>query len=230
MLLDLVFPPACAACDAATPRGSALCDACADSLYPIDAACPGCAEPVEGPRDVRCARCVRRPLPLTTIHAPYRFGAQLAAALRRLKFHGRRDVARTLAPLIRPALRRAAGDHDIVLPVPLHWRRAAVRGFNQSQLLLAHAGAGLPLAAPVLRRPRATRPQPGLDRAARASNLAGAFVVPRAYGGTIEGRRVLVFDDVVTTGATMAACARALLEAGATSVAGFAVARAESMR
>jgi len=113
--------------------------------------------------------------------------------------------------------------------VPLHWRRMAVRGFNQSRLLLAHAGRDLDAPADrlSLRRRRATAPQTGLDARARRRNLAGAFAVARGRVPRLAGRRILLVDDVATTGATLAAAAAALLAAGAAAVVGFCVARAE---
>jgi ComF family protein len=113
---------------------------------------------------------------------------------------------------------------DVVAPVPLHWRRRWQRGFNQSELL-ARAVArryGLPV-LDVLRRKRATPTQAGLSNARRRSNVAGAFTVR----GAVSGRRILLVDDVMTTGATAAACAAALKRAGARHVAVLALARVD---
>lgn len=231
LLLDLLFPPACAACDHRTRARTPLCLPCAESLYPIEAACRRCALPLDGPRSTTCARCLRRPPPLDRADAGYRFGAQLAVALRQLKFQRRPDIARTLAPLVAPPLAGAiaAAGAELIVPVPLHWRRLARRGYNQSALLVRRAAALLPDApavAPVLRRVRATPPQTGRDARARRRNVAGAFAVaPRA---DLRGRRVLLVDDVMTTGATLFEAGLALRAAGAASVAAFAVARADA--
>jgi len=121
------------------------------------------------------------------------------------------------------------------VPVPLHPRRLRARGFSQAQALAAAArraapspaGALPPVDATVLARVRATDEQAGLSRAARARNVHGAFAVSSRAAGRVAGRRVLLVDDVVTTGATAAACARALLGAGAARVEVLALARAE---
>lgn len=223
---DLLYAPRCSACDAPGQRG--LCAVCAVSLYPIDAACPRCAEPIAGPVSITCRRCRKRPPPFVAAVAPYRYGGQLARALRRLKYQRRPDLARDLAPLIAPAVHAVATLVEVAVPVPLYWRQRAARGFNQSAELLSWAGRGLAIGVDKLslRRVRATAPQSGLDRRERAANVAQAFsVVPRREA-RIRGRRVLLFDDVMTTGATMAACTQALVAAGATEVIAMCVARA----
>ncbi|MCG8422324.1 MAG: ComF family protein [Proteobacteria bacterium] len=231
-LCDLLFVPHCPACDARAPEvgtRAGLCPACTQSLYPLDSACPRCAEPIAGPRSIVCARCRRTPPPVVSTHAPYRYGGELAVALRRLKYQRRAEIARALAPLIAPALQQAAGHADVAMPVPLHWRRFCGRGFNQAALLLRHAGRGLdiPLDRLSLRRVRATLPQSGLDTGQRAGNVAAAFAVVPRRRDRVAQRRILLVDDVITTGATMASAARALLGAGANSVIAFSAARVE---
>lgn len=116
---------------------------------------------------------------------------------------------------------------DVVIPVPLHPARLAARGYNQAALLGAAVAGELavPLVARALSRTRATPPQARLDRAARLGNVAGAFRV--RMPARVRGRRVLLIDDVSTTGATLAACAAALREAGAAEVTALVVARTE---
>jgi ComF family protein len=223
-LANLVFVPHCPACDRRVPAGVPLCQACATTLVELGPACPRCAEPHEGPASVLCRRCCLRPPPLVRITAPYRYGGELAVALRRLKFDRRPDIGRALAPLLAPTLAAAAATCDLAVPIPLHRRRLAGRGFNQADVLLRHGlNDALPIARLVLHRRRATRPQSGLDARARATNLAGAFTAT-----DLANRRILLFDDIVTTGATMAEAARALLRAGAREVVGVCAARAES--
>lgn len=199
-LLDLLFVPSCSACDAVLAEPLPFCAACALSIDPA---------------------------PAGAVVAPYLFGGEMATALRRLKFQGRREVARAIAPLLGPALAEAAGGCDLVVPVPLHRRRLRQRGYNQAALLARHTRryTGLPVDSLSLRRVRDTAPQIGLDRAARQKNLAGAFAVARPR--RIVGRAVLLLDDVITTGATLAAATAALRAAGAARVVCFCAARAE---
>jgi predicted amidophosphoribosyltransferase len=245
-LLDHLFVPHCAACDVRVDAGAPLCARCAVSLYELGAACPRCAEPLAGPVSVLCRRCRVTPPPLASTHAPWRYGGELARALHRFKYGRRAYLAHALSPLVTPGLAAVVSRTgvDLAVPVPLHWRRLSARGFNQAALLLRHAAVGLISGQPALasgpasaagleidtvslRRVRATASQSGLGSRARVRNVEGAFAVVPGRRQRVAGRRVLCVDDVMTTGATLSACARALLAAGAREVVGFCAARAE---
>jgi ComF family protein len=156
----------------------------------------------------------------------------LGAALRRMKLERVPEIGRELAPLLAPFLAAAvgAGGIDLVLPVPLHWRRMAARGFNPPHVLADEAARFAQLDVPVdplsLRRVRATPSQTGLAAAARARNVAGAFALAPRRAERVRGRRILLVDDIATTGATLAAATRTLLDGGAAGVVAFVACRA----
>ena len=147
----------------------------------------------------------------------------LRLAVHALKYQGRRSIAPRLACLLAGRCKAVLDDADAVVPVPLHWRRRWTRGFNQSEEIARYLR--LPVVC-ALRRVRHTPPQAGLGADRRAMNLRGAFA-PRRTGRSsgVHGRRVVLLDDVSTTGATVAACAAVLKEAGAAEVSVLTVAR-----
>jgi ComF family protein len=174
------------------------------------------------------------------ISASWAYDGPLSRAVGALKFEGALALAGPLGRLLAEEAALFEGPdgvpHDLVVPVPLHWRRRLARGFDQSEALarwaLVHAGRARveqeslkppPLGHRVLARVRATAPQTDLDADARAVNLAGAFVVRRP--SLVQGRRVLLIDDVTTTGATLRACSQALTESGARCVHALALLR-----
>lgn len=191
-----------------------------------------------------CTRCrpqqARLPDALAqrgSVRASWSYEGPLSRAVVALKFEARLAFAGPLAELLAAEARlRTLSDGsavELLVPVPLHWRRRVMRGFDQAQLLaswtLRHARrreprAHLPrLACGLLRRVRATTPQTSLLAAAREANLRGAFEVPD--GAAVRGRRLLVLDDVTTTGATAHACIESLLRAGAARVEALALLR-----
>lgn len=229
-ILEVVYVPCCAACDVRVESGKPLCVPCSGSLVELGPSCPRCAEPLAAPPDIECARCrvLGDAWPLDAAVTPWRYGGALGRALRRMKFARRPHLARELAPLVAPflgAVVRAAGI-DVVVPIPLHWRRLAMRGFNPAQAVAQACDVDVDVDPLSLRRVRATVPQTGLSGSERVKNVKGAFVVPPRRARKVAGKHVLLIDDVITTGATMAAAARALKAAGATAVVAFAVARA----
>ncbi len=193
-------------------------------------ACSVCRTPFVSayPLDARgvCSLCR---LGLTGYEGAFSYGFY-EGPLRRLihlfKFEGVPSLA---APLGRYLVRALPRDcqFDVIVPMPLHWYRKWRRGFNQSELLAQEVARklGLPVSAGALRRKRHAAPQSGLSSAARRRNVAGLFSV--ADSSQVEGRRVLLVDDVLTTGATAQAAARALKRAGAAQVAVLTIARAD---
>lgn len=219
-LLDLLYPPRCAGCNR---MGELFCASCQARVEPpLAPACRRCGRP--GANDAPCPACAATPSHLDRIAAAAIFAHPLRDAIHQLKYENVRSLAGPLSALMVAAWSHTSLHADLIVPVPLHRKRLAERGYNQSALL-AHAmgqAAGIPVDEKVLVRTRATRQQVGLGRAERALNVAGAFI---CHGG-LAGHHIVLIDDVCTTGSTLEACAGALRQAGATSVSAFALARA----
>lgn len=246
--LHLLWPARCAGCDETVPEAALFCAPCSLSLNPLCGVCPGCALPRHhDPRELmfagkRCARCLRVPLPFTTGNACFEYGETIARAIVRMKHGKRREMARRLARLMMPSLadllaRAHLGPDDVVVPVPLHNAKLRDRGFNQALELARFAligiarapklkpARGLPrLERSLLHRTRETRSLGHASPAARFAEVAGAFAVSETE--RVRNRRVVVIDDVYTTGATFSECSDALITAGAADVHVLALARA----
>jgi ComF family protein len=213
-LLAVVFPARCPACARllALPRRGPLCEPCWGAVPGRGAALCPCGSG----RAMRCPRCRRglNPIGRGASLGPYE--GPLRLLVHELKYRGKRAVASRLAEeLLRvPAAQAVLGPGCVVVPVPLHPRRLRARGFNQSELI-ARAIArrtGCRLVTGALVRRADTPPQTGLSAAERRANLKDAFVVRRR--AALAGRTVVLVDDVLTTGSTARACARALRQAG----------------
>jgi len=172
-----------------------------------------------------CPRCWERPVEIDGIRAPYRMEGVIREAVHALKYQNVRALAGTLGQLLADFIAGNAPPADVLVPVPLHPRRERSRGYNQSLLLAQGTGEalGLPVEKEALRRLRSTASQARSAREEeRWANVSGAF---DADASLVQDRRVLLIDDVCTTGATLVACSIALKQAGASSVWGLTLAR-----
>jgi len=215
-------PPRCLVCREAAPPGADLCRACSAGLPWNRVACPRCAMPLAAAGET-CGDCLRRPPPLQEAHAAFVYGFPLDRLLPRFKFHRDLAAGRLLAGCM--AERFAALPRpDALLAVPLHRARLRRRGYDQALELAKPLSRALdlPLLAGTLVRGRGTAPQSELDAAARKRNLRGAFAVDAR--AALPGHVVLV-DDVMTTGATLHAAAKALRRAGVRRVDAWVCAR-----
>ena len=237
-LLNFLYPPRCAACGIALGIEAThrVCEACLQRTERLPAPpCMICGGPLDSPvsPDPRCSRCLASAPAFARARAVARYlpaaegqPGTLASVIRRHKYAFDQSLGRALAEYLGHNLPLAAQDYDVVVPVPLHRRRLLERGFNQAALLAAEVARRLdrPLDVRSLRRVRATAAQTARDLEERRRNVRGAFAVSNA--AKIHALRVLLVDDVMTTGATVDECARALLRAGAASVDVFTLARA----
>ncbi len=222
--MSLVYPPTCASCGGATADPGAFCPACWSGLRLIDEPlCDRLGIPFAvdlGVGPMLSPRAIAQPPVFARARAAVLYDEVARRLVQRLKYEDRLDLARPLSRMMAAAGRPLIAQADCVIPVPLHRWRLWRRRFNQAMLLarpIAEA-ANLPLVPQALIRTRATRPQVGLSRASRAENVTGAFRVPPGAAHLVAGRRVLLIDDVTTTGATGNAAARALILGGAASV------------
>ena len=218
-LLDLLYPPRCVGCGRV---GSLFCDACQAQIELIrPPVCRRCGRPLA--TGGLCPTCQRVPSALDGITSIAIFAHPLRAAIHSLKYGNGIALAAPLGAFMADAWREAGLSADLIVPVPLHPSRVAERGYNQSALLADVLGpaVGVPVAEHVLVRQKATLPQVTLGRSERRQNVRGAFTCR----GDVAGQRIVLVDDVCTTGATLEACAAALRSGGVAAVWGFTLAR-----
>ncbi|MES2031028.1 MAG: ComF family protein [Pseudomonadota bacterium] len=222
LALDVALPTLCVACREPV-AGEGVCAACWGKLSFI--APPFCSrlgipfvyDPGPG---ILSMQAIADPPAYQRARAAVRYGEIARTLVHQLKYHDRTDLAPTMGRWMARAGKELLADADLLVPVPLHWRRGFSRRFNQSGALARAIGqqSGVAISRDALRRIRPTEHQIGLSRTERASNVQGAFKVPPERQVEILGRRVILVDDVLTSGATTDACARALLRAKAAQV------------
>ncbi|MGQ0672403.1 MAG: ComF family protein [Hyphomicrobium sp.] len=229
ILGETVVPPVCLGCHQPLASHHALCVDCwrgVDFIRTPLCDRLGLPMPFDAGGVVVSAAALADPPDYGRARAVGRYDGTLRRLVHDFKFHDRVEVCRLLAIWMRHAGAELLSDADIIVPVPLGRRRLLWRRFNQAAMLAGELARGTPLSFEpmVLVRTRATKSQVGLARAERRQNVRGAFLVPPALVPVVAGRRVVLVDDIITTGATAGAAARGLLRAGAARVDVLAVA------
>ena len=223
LALDFALPPLCPSCREPLNERMGLCASCWSKLSLIEP--PYCArlgipfgyDPGPG---LLSMEAIANPPAYDRARATVRYDDVARKLVQGFKYSDRLDLAPMMGQWMARAGRELLAEADVLTPVPLHWRRQWARRFNQSAALAGAISAlcHVPVAHGSLKRVRATPQQVGLSKTERADNVQGAFRVPAEHGADISGRRVVLIDDVLTSGATVDACARALLRAGAAHI------------
>jgi ComF family protein len=231
-LADLVFPPECTACGALVNRSTdTFCDSCFSRIRFIRSPlCPRCGIPYgsEGERDHLCADCILSEAYVSMARAAGEFGSTLLDVVHKFKYQGLtaagEALGRFMAGLDYEGLR--IRDYTLIIPVPLHRKKLRERGFNQAVILAAEISRrhGVPMDFVSVKRRIHTEPQAGLGRDDRLRNMKGAFEVVKPEA--VADEKILLIDDVYTTGSTVGECAKALRESGAGDVSVLTLARA----
>lgn len=230
-VLHLIYPPQCLSCDEMVTTDFGLCGACwRDTPFITGLVCDQCGTPLPGEdpgHTVRCDNCLTIARPWKRGRAVMLYQNNGRKMVLQLKYGDRQDLARPAAAWLHKAARPLLKPDTIVAPIPLHWLRLLKRRYNQAALLSAalSKAAGLNHCPDLLTRPRSTHSQEGRGRVDRFENMQNALRLHPRRADRVAGRPVLLVDDVMTSGATLAAGADACLAAGATEVSILVLAR-----
>jgi ComF family protein len=217
-VVDYALPPRCAGCGEVIEEAGAFCTPCWNGMEWLgNEGCGRCGLPLLGTEADTCARCLAQPPKLDRIRAAVAYDELPRAIALNLKYGRKVGLARTMARYMAP-LKGAWGDDALLVPVPLHRWRLWNRGFNQSILVARELGRiwHIPKTHHVLRRVKRTQPLKGMSHSQRRKAVSGAFRV--ADSSELAGKTVVLIDDVLTSGSTAEACAKALQQAGAARV------------
>ncbi|MCW9034009.1 MAG: ComF family protein [Rhodospirillales bacterium] len=223
LALNLILPPICPVCRTLVGTPGDLCPECWEQITFIsEPMCKQCGLPFETDENSNtlCGHCMKTKPHFDQARAVMIYNDFSRRILIPFKNSDRTEMAPTLAHWLRRSGLPLMNETDIIAPVPLHWTRLFKRRYNQSALLASELtkGSKTKLVLDLLKRTKRTPPQVGLSAAARRKNVQGAFIVNPKQKTFLSGKRVLLIDDVVTTGATVNACAKVLKRGGAKSV------------
>lgn len=212
-VLDWIYPPQCVSCG---KPGALICDECLAKLPAVgDHYCSVCGKPLK--KKQHCRLCAGSEFRFQASRAPYLYDGPVSAMIKKLKFSGMLSLAPILAGFLTDFWNELDWDVDLVVPVPLSRKRFSQRGFNQSELIARKfsKNTGIPCEPGALMKKLDTPEQVGLSAEERRKNLNGAFAAERVL---VKNKRILLLDDVMTTGSTFAECTAALLAENAESV------------
>lgn len=217
-----IFPPLCIVCDTPRPDNDRwLCTSCNSTLCALVINRDGCPRCSQNRAFRTCACDVAWDHPFSRIRSFVDYNDTTRSIMHQIKYQGKRGLAEYVGRLCGSHADMAEYANSIVVPIPLHWQRLWKRGYNQAEWFARGLFAGVPgitLTTGILKRVKSTRTQTKLDRSERRSNLSGAFRIAATGAATINGKRVILVDDVITTGATTAAATAVLLENGCRDV------------
>lgn len=228
--LDLLFPPQCFACASVVPEHGALCTECWRQIHFIaEPMCARCGLPFDfsiGP-DALCGECLREAPPFAQARAVMRYDEHGRRLVLPLKYQDKLHPAPTYAQWMARAGGAFLPQVELIVPVPLSYRRFLRRRYNQAAVLACALGrhGRLPVIPDALTKRKHTAPQTSLSYAQRKENVRGTYAVNARHRVAVRGKTILLIDDVITTGATVGACAEKLLSAGAANVYALALAR-----
>lgn len=219
-LLDLIYPPRCPICDEIVGEGGLVCEPCRLCLHPLtEPLCKKCGKPLSAQESEYCPDCGRKKHLYTRGRAALEYDSLMRESIGRFKYKNRREYANYY---VQELLNTCGGavntwNIDLLIPIPLHKSRRRKRGFNQAELIAKKLGKelGIPVCTDSLLRIKKTSPQKELNDQERRSNLKNAFQVVNNH---VKFKRVLLIDDIYTTGSTIDAAAAVLLEHGAEKV------------
>lgn len=228
--LDLLLPPQCPMCKSPTSTAHGICGQCWNKLtFITDPYCKCCGNPFEISQtdddETTCVVCLKTPPTYDQARAALVYNDNSRRLIVPFKHSDRTSILPILVKMLKQSGNNILQEADLYIPVPLHWQRLLKRRYNQAALLCTELGKTYdkPVLTNTLRRVKSTPPQAGLSRKQRQKNVRTAFHVK--HPETISGKHVLLIDDVITTGATVEACAKALKKAGAKRVSVLTVAR-----
>lgn len=224
-----LLPGACLLCGLSAGKNIDLCSICQQNLPLLDTHCDICALPLKHP--ATCGHCLDKPPSFARVQTPFLYQHPIDKLLQNFKFNGRLAAGKVLSQLLADHLKiqLKTDNHtrpDLIVPIPLHWKKHLSRGFNQSEVIAKELSLQLKIAqnSNLLKRIVNTTEQHTLPRKERLANPRRAFVLA-ASNKTLTGRRIALVDDVLTTGSTAEAASRTLIKNGARSVEIWALAR-----